>query len=588
MKSYVVAGLMLCTLAACGSGPDESAVVKAKQGSRPALGASAPETEQNEITVAGYRDNYTITVSASGDVSLLDKLSGATQVHKGVMLIKFFDQHTSFDLNGVDGQVYRLYQAAFNRKPDLAGLGFWIKAARAGTPLTDIADGFIRSGEFQQMYGKDVINTKFVSLLYNNVLHREPEQAGYDWWVTQVNNGAIRSEVLFGFSDSKENRDNLLSAMANGFDFEPYQPTGPIIPKRSSYENRMVALATMGPQAVPLTGNLPGWNTVAYAFGDFFQDGSYAMVSHTQESDNSVNYPSGPPTGHIKFWKKDSAGAWVERTSDILKDDSGCILARKAVIADFNNDGIHDVYFACSGFDKEPFDGEYQRILLSDAASRVYKNTQILAKGYTHGAAAADIDHDGKVDIVVADMRGNGNKNSIYTLKGDGKGGFSVDYALLDRPEINWQANGPLFTIELIDFDGSGKYDAIIGGIETAKHKTLIIPHDSKKNNYVDSAIKTLPADLVYTTPYDFVFDRASRTIYVNRVNDVSTWGASWPNGVGNSMQKVSYDSMQGATIFTHFGYYNQKESLAWIEWIGFYNNRLVSLNAGYGFDIKK
>lgn len=587
MRSHIIAGLMMCTLAACGGSTGNPAVSSASQGSRAALVATST-TAQSEIAVAGYRDNYTITVSASGDISLHNKLDGTTQVIQGVKLIKFFDRHTSFDLDGVDGQVYRLYQAAFNRKPDPLGLGFWIKAARAGTPLTEIADGFIGSTEFQQMYGKEVVNTKFISLLYNNILHREPEQAGYDWWVAQANGGAARSGVLLGFSDSKENRDGLLADMANGFDFAPFQPSGPIIPQRTSYENRTAALAAIGPQAVPQTGNLPGWNTVAYAFGDFFQDGSYAMVSHTQESDNGVNYPSGPPTGHIKFWKKDATGAWVDRTSDILKDDSGCILSRKAVVADFNNDGIPDVYFACSGFDKDPYEGEYQRVLLSDAASHRYSNTQIPVKGYAHGASAADIDHDGKVDIVLADMRGNGGKNPVYALKGDGKGGFTADYTMFDRAEIDWQANGPLFTIELIDFEGGGSYDAIIGGVETAKQKTLIIPYDDKKKNYVASTLKVLPPDPVFMTPYDFVFDRATRTIYVNRVNDVGSWGGSWPSGVGNAVQKVNYDSMQATTMFTHFGFYNQKETLAWIEWIGLYNNRLVSVNAGYGLDIPK
>ena len=33
----------------------------------------------------------------------------------------------ALDINGTAGQVYRLYQAAFDRKPDLVGLGYWIE-----------------------------------------------------------------------------------------------------------------------------------------------------------------------------------------------------------------------------------------------------------------------------------------------------------------------------------------------------------------------------------------------------------------------------------------------------------------------------
>ena len=580
-KNLVALIAVITIIAGCGGGKSE--VPSPPQQTR----LLAQVTQVNDATtIHSYRANYTITKNADGSVTLTNLIDQTSQSFpSSLKTIKFADKFVSFDSTGIPGQSYRLYQAAFNRQPDLGGLGFWTHILQGGMSLDAVAGYFYSSPEFQTMYGK-VSDDQFITLLYNNVLHRVPDQGGHDFWSLQVKNGLSRQNVIVYFSESPENVSNVASAIKNGIDYIPDAADMKVIPvKNSSYENKTAALAAIGPQPIPQTGNLPGWNTVTYAFGDFFQDGSYAMVSHTQESDNSVNYPAGPPTGHIKFWKKDSIGAWIDRTSDILKDNNGCILSRKAVVADFNNDGIPDVYFACSGFDKEPFDGEYQRVLLSDSASHVYKNTQILVKGYTHGASAADIDHDGKVDIVVADMRGNGNKSPIYVLKGDGKGGFQPDYSQFDRPEINWQANGPFFNIELIDFEGRGQFDVIAGGIETAAHKTLIIPYDEKKSNYVESTLKRLPTDSFYTTPEDFVYDAPTRTIYVNRIND---WGPNWPNGVANSMQKVNYDSMQGVTIFTHQGFYNQKETLVWIEWIGLYKGRLVSLNSGYGFEISK
>ncbi|WP_194727441.1 hypothetical protein [Noviherbaspirillum malthae] len=110
------------------------------------------------------------------------------------------------------------------------------------------------------------------------------------------------------------------------------------------------------------------------------------------------------------MWKKDASGAWVDRTIDMLADNSGCILARKILIADFNDDTYPDAYFSCSGFDADPFAGEAQRILLSDPVTRKYKNTIVPVIGYAHGASAADIDSDGKLDVVVADMRGNNSR----------------------------------------------------------------------------------------------------------------------------------------------------------------------------------
>lgn len=280
---------------------------------------------------------------------------------------------------------------------------------------------------------------QFIALLYNNVLHRVPDQGGGDFWAAQMKGGLGRQSVLRYFSESPENVGNVAGAIRNGIDFIPDPAELTVIPvQASSYENKMAAVSVLGPQPIPAVGNLPGWTTVAYAFGDFFQDGSYSMVTHTQESDNSATYPAGPPSGHIKFWKRDASGTWVDRTSTILGDNTGCVWARKILVADFNRDGIPDVYISCTGFDKAPFAGEFQRVLLSDPVNHTYTNTEIPIKGFAHGASAADIDHDGKVDVVVADMLGNGSRNPIYYLKGNGDGTFTVDYTKVDRAEINW------------------------------------------------------------------------------------------------------------------------------------------------------
>lgn len=89
----------------------------------------------------------------------------------------------------------------------------------------------------------------------------------------------------------------------------------------------------------------------------------------------------------------------------------------------------------------------------------------------------------------------------------------------------------------------------------------------------------------MYISPEDFIYDKAAGTLYVNRVND---WGSTWPNGVGNAIQKIDYRSLKATTIYTHQGYYNKAESLTWIDWIGFYKDKIVSLNSGYGVEIRK
>ena len=50
-------------------------------------------------------------------------------------------------------------------------------------------------------------NEQYVKTLYQNILDREPDVDGYNYWVGQLNNGIEdRSELLLGFAESNENQ----------------------------------------------------------------------------------------------------------------------------------------------------------------------------------------------------------------------------------------------------------------------------------------------------------------------------------------------------------------------------------------------
>jgi Ca2+-binding RTX toxin-like protein len=102
------------------------------------------------------------------------------------------------------GQVYRLYDAALGREADADGFEFWVRALDGGTSVLSVANGFIQSAEFRATYGA-LDNTQFVTLLYNNVLDRDPDAGGLATWVGALNAGYARESVLVGFSDSIEN-----------------------------------------------------------------------------------------------------------------------------------------------------------------------------------------------------------------------------------------------------------------------------------------------------------------------------------------------------------------------------------------------
>jgi len=109
------------------------------------------------------------------------------------------------------GQAYRLYEAALDRTPDTAGLGFYVNLLQQGATLQDIAANFTASPEFAARYGT-LSNAQYVDLLYENVLGRDPGQGELDFYTNLLGQGSSREAVLIGFSESVENRINTADA----------------------------------------------------------------------------------------------------------------------------------------------------------------------------------------------------------------------------------------------------------------------------------------------------------------------------------------------------------------------------------------
>jgi hypothetical protein len=132
-------------------------------------------------------------------------LAGSAMIVMDVERIEFSDGAVAFDFGGNAGQAYRIYQAAFDRKPDIDGLSYWIKQLDNGMSLKEVAEGFVASAEALSIYGSSSTNSEFIARLYQNVLGRPGEEGGVDHWNGVLNRGVDRATVLAGFSESPEN-----------------------------------------------------------------------------------------------------------------------------------------------------------------------------------------------------------------------------------------------------------------------------------------------------------------------------------------------------------------------------------------------
>ncbi len=104
---------------------------------------------------------------------------------------------------GVRDSVARLYLATFDRPADAEGLAYWVDLYVRGMPLTTVAEHFVASPEWAERYGP-LGDEDFVTLLYRNVLDREPDRSGLEYWVSQLRSGHPRVVLLLGFSESPE------------------------------------------------------------------------------------------------------------------------------------------------------------------------------------------------------------------------------------------------------------------------------------------------------------------------------------------------------------------------------------------------
>lgn len=164
----------------------------------------------------GPRANYTLAYNG-GVLTITDtRGSDGAQTVRNPFRVDFTDVTLAFDTDGNAGRAYRLYRAALDRKPDSAGLGFWIHALDGGAKAEEMAQGFVASDEFVQRYGSAPGNAQMIAAMYRNVLHRAPDDAGAAFWQQQMANGLTVAGLLVQFSDSAENRQQVAAEVALG------------------------------------------------------------------------------------------------------------------------------------------------------------------------------------------------------------------------------------------------------------------------------------------------------------------------------------------------------------------------------------
>jgi len=179
------------------------------------------------IQYFGRRSDYMVTVNRGDTLVTEVERAWNRDALKEIERLQFIDATLGIDIAGNAGQAYRVYKAAFNRDPmngDKGGLGYWIAQIDKGMDLIEVSARFVDSNEFRTLYGTHPTNDQFLTKLYTNVLGRQPEASGYNWWLNQLNTNPekTKAKVLADFAESAENQTGVLGLIGSGITYEPW------------------------------------------------------------------------------------------------------------------------------------------------------------------------------------------------------------------------------------------------------------------------------------------------------------------------------------------------------------------------------
>jgi len=118
-------------------------------------------------------------------------------------LIEAFMDSGEFSFKGKF--IAQTYLGILGRDAEYAGFRAWLGVLLAGASREQIVQAFLDSGEFRTNFGSNLTNEQFVERMYANVLLRVSDPGGFNFWLGQLSSGQMtRAQVSLSFLDSEE------------------------------------------------------------------------------------------------------------------------------------------------------------------------------------------------------------------------------------------------------------------------------------------------------------------------------------------------------------------------------------------------
>lgn len=180
-------------------------IISASQGNDRIDGGAGRDT----VTYTGSQSGYTLTLTPTS-TSLKDRRIDGLGTDE-LIDIELLDFETNlmgkpFDLTQFGGTTglsadafesfIELYIAYFNRAPDAVGLNYWGAAYANGATLEQLAGSFLNQQETLELYPENSSNSVFLENVYNNVLGRQSDSDGFQFWLDNLDSGALQRDTF--------------------------------------------------------------------------------------------------------------------------------------------------------------------------------------------------------------------------------------------------------------------------------------------------------------------------------------------------------------------------------------------------------
>ena len=192
------------------------------------------------------------------------------------------------------------------------------------------------------------------------------------------------------------------------------------------------------------------------------------LIGHTYPSSDVTAANYRPQPGRV--FLGDGDGGFRRAPAELFPVDTlNTVGSCCPQFGDLNGDGLPDMFLPSSGWDRDPFPGEQNRLYLSRPGGGWRDATGALPQltDYSHSAAIGDIRGQGTPDIVVGNI-GDDDKILPYVLLNGGDDSFVLNRTILPAygETMNFTMNGgyAITGTVLTDLDGDGLPELIAVG----------------------------------------------------------------------------------------------------------------------------